>query len=65
MRLYVLVQLLLIYVVIGLGYVAGLQISCCIIAGPLVGTPVVYVMNICIYVAGLLQAGCFLPQCGV
>ena len=65
MRLFVPVQLVLIYVVILLRYVAGLRISCCIIAGPLIGTPVVYVMKNCIYVAGLIQAGCFLPQGGV
>ena len=40
------VQLVRIYVVILLRYVAGLQISCCIFAGPLVGTP--DVMSLCI-----------------
>ena len=35
------------------------------IAGPLIRTPIVYVMNNCIYVAGLIQAGCFIPQGGV
>ena len=31
----------------------------------IVGTPDVYVIICCVYVAGLIQAGCFLPQGGV
>ena len=39
MRIFLPVQLVHMYVVILLGYVAGIRISCCIFAGPLVGTP--------------------------
>ena len=52
MRLFVPVQLVLIYVVIFLlGYVAGGHLC----------HEIIYLFN-CIYVAGLIQAGCFLPQ---
>ena len=39
MRIFLPVQLVHIHVVILFGYVAALQINCCIFAGPLVGTP--------------------------
>ena len=62
MWIFLLVQLVRIYVVILLGYVAGLRISCCIFAGPLVGTPDVMSFMDCKYIAGLIQAGCYLVR---
>ena len=41
------------------------SVVCILSTGPFIGTPVVSVMSICIYVAGLIQAGCFLPQGGM
>ena len=54
MRIFLPVQLVRIYVVILLGYVAGLRISCCIFAGPLVGTPDV----MSLYIVNMLPALC-------